>query len=98
MRVNSYRQPEATSAVTDCVPKSAIWKASRDGPLDALGVAMSKSKFQTIKSTQLEATTGGYYERWYGYRPFGPERFYAREERWGYGPYAYARFERRYGW
>jgi len=57
---------------------------------------MSKSKFQTLQSTQLEQTTGGYYERW-GYRAWGPERYY-REERFGYGPYAYARFERRFGW
>jgi hypothetical protein len=60
---------------------------------------MSKTRFQTLQSTQLESATGGYYERW-GYRRAwgpGPERFY-REERWGYGPYAYARFERRFGW
>jgi len=62
----------------------------------------SKSKFQTLATTQLETTAGGYYDRWYANRgPWAAERYYAREERfagYGPGPYGYARFERRYGW
>ena len=60
---------------------------------------MSKPKFQTLHATQLESTTGGYWERWYGYRPYAAERHFAREERFfAHHPYAYARFERRFGW
>lgn len=65
---------------------------------------MSKSRFQTLPATHLESATGGWYAR-YGYSygpgpgPWAAERHFAREERFAYyHPYAYARYERRFGW
>lgn len=60
---------------------------------------MTKSKFQSLATTQLESATGAY-GGWYGYRQFAAERYFAREERFGGypPPYAYARWERRFGW
>ncbi|HET9990120.1 MAG TPA: hypothetical protein VFQ65_16430 [Kofleriaceae bacterium] len=59
---------------------------------------MTKSKFQNLASTQLESTTGGY-GGWYAYHQYAAERYFAREERFAaYHPYAFARFERRFGW
>jgi hypothetical protein len=67
-------------------------------------IHMTKSRFQTLPTTHLESTTGGWYARYgYGYGPgpgpYAAERYYAREERFAYNhPYAFARYERRFGW
>ena len=66
---------------------------NKDGVLDLL-------------TTHFESTTGGWYARYgynYGYGPgpgpYAAERYFAREERFAYNhPYAFARYERRYGW
>jgi hypothetical protein len=64
--------------------------------------AMTKSKFQIVAPKQLESTTGAWRGYGYGPGPYAAERFYARErheERFAAShPYAFARYERRWGW